>query len=57
MFILPVYMSKGLEFDTVLICDADSQNYYDEDDKNLYMLLAQERFTNLAYFVKMRLAR
>lgn len=35
VFILPVYMSKGLEFDTVLICDADSQNYHDEDDKNL----------------------
>lgn len=50
-------MSKGLEFDTVLICDADSQNYHDEDDKTSYMLPAQERFTNLAYFVKMRLAR
>ena len=35
VFIIPVYMSKGLEFDAVLICDADSQNYHDEDDKNL----------------------
>ncbi len=35
LFIIPVYMSKGLEFDGVLICDADSQNYHDEDDKNL----------------------
>ena len=26
VFIIPVYMSKGLEFDAVLICDADSQN-------------------------------
>lgn len=35
VFIIPVYMSKGLEFDAVLICDADRQNYHDEDDKNL----------------------
>ena len=26
VFIIPVYMSKGLEFDAVLICDADNQN-------------------------------
>ncbi len=26
---------RGLEFDAVLICDADNQNYYDDDDKNL----------------------
>ena len=49
------YMSKGLEFDAVLICDADSQNYHDEDDKNLLYVACTEHFTNLAYFVKMRL--
>ena len=35
VFVIPVYMSKGLEFDAVLICDADKQNYNTEDDKNL----------------------
>lgn len=35
VFIIPIYMAKGLEFDAVIVCDADSQNYYDEDDKNL----------------------
>ena len=50
VFILPVYMSKGLEFDTVLICDADSQNYHDEDDKNLLYVACTRAFTNLAYF-------
>lgn len=35
VFIIPVYMSKGLEFDAVLICDADNTNYHSEDDKNL----------------------
>lgn len=35
IFIIPVYMSKGLEFDAVLVCDADSGNYRSEEDKNL----------------------
>lgn len=35
VFIIPVYMSKGLEFDAVLICDADDDNYKNEDDKKL----------------------
>ena len=35
VFVIPVYMSKGLEFDAVLICDADAENYRSEDDKNL----------------------
>jgi len=33
IFVIPVYLSKGLEFDAVLICDADSKNYSNEDDK------------------------
>lgn len=35
VFAIPVYMSKGLEFDGVILCDADHVNYVDEDDKNL----------------------
>ena len=34
-FIMPVYLSKGMEFDAALICDADDKNYYSEDDKKL----------------------
>ncbi len=38
VFIIPVYLSKGLEFDAVLICDVDAQNYYTEEDKkHLYI--------------------
>lgn len=38
VFIIPVYLSKGLEFDAVLICDADAQSYNSEDDKkHLYI--------------------
>lgn len=50
VFILPVYMSKGLEFDTVLICDADSQNYHDEDDKNLLYLACTRALHKLSLF-------
>lgn len=35
LLIIPVYMSKGLEFDAALICDADYENYNSEDDKKL----------------------
>ena len=48
VFILPVY--KGLEFDTVLICDADSQNYHDEDDKNLLYVACTRALHKLSLF-------
>jgi len=35
VFLMPVYMAKGLEFDAVIICDADDRNYCDMDDRNL----------------------
>lgn len=50
VFILPVYMSKGLEFDTVLICDADSQNYHNEDDKNLLYVACTRALHKLSLF-------
>lgn len=50
VFILPVYMSKGLEFDTVLICDADSQNYHDEYDKNLLYVACTRALHKLSLF-------
>ena len=50
VFILPVYMSNGLEYDTVLICDADSQNYHDEDDKNLLYVACTRALHKLSLF-------
>ncbi len=50
VFIIPVYMSKGLEFDAVLICDVDSQNYYDEDDKNLLYVACTRALHRLSLF-------
>ena len=50
VFIIPVYMSKGLEFDAVLICDADSKNYHDEDDKNLLYVACTRALHRLGLF-------
>ena len=35
VFVIPVYLSKGLEFDAVLICDVDKEHYHSQEDKNL----------------------
>ena len=35
VFVLPLYMSKGLEFDAVLLCDTDKEHYSTEADKKL----------------------
>lgn len=50
VFAIPVYMSKGLEFDAVLICDADSRNYHDEDDKNLLYVACTRALHRLSLF-------
>jgi DNA helicase-2/ATP-dependent DNA helicase PcrA len=34
-FVIPVYLSKGLEFDAVIIADGNDQNYHTENDKRL----------------------
>lgn len=34
-FLMPVYLSKGLEFDAVIVCDADTKNYKSKEDKKL----------------------
>lgn len=50
VFIIPVYMSKGLEFDSVLICDADSKTYHDTDDKNLLYVACTRALHRLTLF-------
>lgn len=35
---------------TVLICDADSQNYHDEDDKNLLYVACTRALHKLSLF-------
>lgn len=50
VFIIPVYMSKGLEFDSVLICDADAENYHSEDDKKLLYIACTRALHRLSLF-------
>lgn len=52
VFIIPVYMSKGLEFDAVLICDTDSTNYHSEDDKKLLYIASTRALHRLNLFCK-----
>lgn len=49
-FIIPVYLSKGLEFDAVLICDADNEHYYTEDDKKLLYIASTRALHRLNLF-------
>ena len=49
-FIMPVYLSKGIEFDAVLICDADDRNYNDEDDKKLLYIACTRALHRLNVF-------
>lgn len=52
VFIIPVYMSKGLEFDVVLICDTDAENYHNEDDKKLLYIACTRALHRLNLFCK-----
>ena len=47
---LPVYLSKGLEFDAVLICDADSTTYHTEDDRKLLYISCTRALHHLSLF-------
>jgi DNA helicase-2/ATP-dependent DNA helicase PcrA len=52
VFIIPVYMSKGLEFDAVLICDTDTTTYHSEDDKKLLYIACTRALHRLNLFCK-----
>jgi DNA helicase-2/ATP-dependent DNA helicase PcrA len=48
--VLPIYMAKGLEFDAVLICDADGEHYRTEDDKGLLYIACTRALHRLNIF-------
>jgi len=49
-FIIPVYMAKGLEFDAVLLVDADDLHYNTEDDKKLLYVACTRALHRLNLF-------
>ncbi len=50
ILVLPVYMAKGLEFDAVLVCDADQEHYHTEDDKRLLYIASTRALHRLHLF-------
>ena len=50
VFIIPVYMSKGLEFDAVLVCDGDRDQYNSQDDKKLLYIACTRALHRLNLF-------
>lgn len=50
VFAIPIYLSKGLEFDAVLICDADGATYESEDDKKLLYIASTRALHRLNLF-------
>jgi DNA helicase-2/ATP-dependent DNA helicase PcrA len=48
--IMPVYMSKGLEFDAVLVCDAGHEHYRQEEDKKLLYIACSRALHRLNLF-------
>lgn len=49
-FIIPIYLSKGLEFDSVLILNTDKNTYYSKDDKNLLYIACTRALHRLSLF-------
>lgn len=46
--IMPVSLTKGLEFDAVILCDADATTYRDSDDASLLYIIATRALHHLA---------
>jgi len=50
VFLIPVYLAKGLEFDAVLICEADQAHYHSADDQNLLYIACTRALHRLNLF-------
>lgn len=50
VFVLPLYMAKGLEFDAVLLCETDKEHYSSEDDKKLLYIGCTRALHRLSLF-------
>jgi DNA helicase-2/ATP-dependent DNA helicase PcrA len=50
VFVIPIYMAKGLEFDAVIISGVDDENYRTEDDKKLLYVGSTRALHRLSIF-------
>lgn len=56
VFVMSIYQSKGLEFDAVILCDADALNYTDEDDRKLLYVASTRALHSLTVFGEGRIS-
>lgn len=57
ILILPVYLAKGLEFDAVIVYQANNENYKSEFDKKLLYIACTRALHRLALFYTKDLTR
>ncbi len=50
LFVLPLYVAKGLEFDAVLVVDADAEHYSDAQDQSLLYVACTRALHQLHLF-------
>jgi DNA helicase-2/ATP-dependent DNA helicase PcrA len=55
--VFPIYMSKGLEFDAVIICDVDDGHYKDDEDKKLLYIASTRALHRLNLFYTGRISK
>ncbi len=49
-FVIPLFVAKGLEFDAVLLCDAEDANYSEEEDQKLLYIASTRALHRLSLF-------
>ncbi len=54
VFLLPIYMAKGLEFDAVILCDIGSDSYQEEEDKRLLYVACTRALHRLSLICEKR---
>ncbi|MDD2493668.1 MAG: AAA family ATPase [Tissierellia bacterium] len=57
VIIIPIYMAKGLEFDVVMIYDADDNNYNTEYDRKLLYIACTRALHKLSLYYKNKISR
>lgn len=50
--VIPSYLSKGLEFDAVLVYNASRESYYDEKERGLFYTICTRALHNLNLYYK-----
>ncbi len=57
VFVLPLYVAKGLEFDGVLLADVDESHYHGPEEKDLLYIAATRALHRLSVFSREAITR